>query len=465
MSKYEDCKNKLSEHIEKYNYEYINESALEYMELLDDYLNHNQIKFSSNKVLKREADIKVEKKKFMIDTKTFVMIKKTFPNPDKKGSIEYRIGRVLNTLKQEIPNFMYTFSSFTPESNFMIECINGVTILEDITNSSKLNKHEYAKKYASILLQIFMALFVAFAYYGYVHNDLHSENVMIVEYPTERWITYHLRPLNKKVSVFTKYLPIIIDYGLSQIEDDNQTITITDEFVWLDLKPDYCIPIRDYVKFCYSVGDFPKMNNALKFLFSDHPDLFKLFQYRDINLTYLHDDFGILPSYKRMHNDQHYLKIFRNMEGLYRLTPFDIISHLFKTLPSKFSNFIDIQDSFSIHKMPRFLKYNNEYQSQNQLFYKQLSYLYLKKMMKQNVDIDQFLTQHSAFKESFNKLIDSKIKNLAVQKLSPRRRLSLALSCLDEIYVVNQYSINKKYETILNELYKLYQNHILTTLK
>lgn len=460
MSKYKDCKNKLSSRIEKYNYEYTSESGLEYMELLDNHLSENQIQFTSNKVLKKQAHIKVEKKEFIIDTKTFAMIKKTFPK--RNGQLEYHIGRMLNTLKQEIPNFMYTFSSPTPNTDFMIEYIDGITISQDIAASSGLSEDECNKKYASILLQVFMALFVAFAYYGYVHNDLHQENVMIVTYPTERWITYHLRPLNKKVSIFTKYLPIIIDYGLSQIDENDQQIIMTG-FEQYDLDPNYCIPIRDYVKFCYGLGNSPQIENMLTFLFNDHPSLFNLFLHRASNLTYLSSEYNILPCYKRLLSESARNISIRNLQYLYNLTPFDVISHLFTTLPSKLSNFINIEESFSIHKIPIFLKYSDE-NVQNKMFYKQLSYLYLNKLMQKNVNLSQFSKDYSTFKDSFDQLL-KKINDSAVQRISNRRRLSLALSYLDEIYVVNQHSLNKMYGHTLIELYKLYQNHILSRLK
>lgn len=452
-NKYHECKQNLSERIS--NYEYTSKNALHYMEILDTYLKNNKINIINNNVLKHQAHIKVEKIDALIGKKTYQFIKKTFPKND--GEYEYKVGRVLNQLKNEIPNFMYTFESNSPKKELILEYVNGITISQDILKSSSLSDDEYNKKYASIILQVFIALFTAFSHFGYVHNDLHQENVMIVEYPTERWINYHIRSINKTISIYTKYLPMIIDYGLSQIEEKEGKILITKGFESYELLSNYCIPIRDYVKFGYSLEMCKLKSNVFNLLFNDHPVLYSLFLHSIKNRDYLYDLFNILPSYLSLLGSRD--KSIENMKNLYKLTTYDIILHLFNTLPSKIKNFIVISDvSEKPLNIPTFL-IKDELETE---FYKQLLYLYLCHVTKKKIDRTDFVQSHPSFPQFLNQLLDKRVNsNNKLAKVC----LDNAMSCYEIILLTPDDKLWSSYKIVLKDSYLRYQTYILTYLK
>ena len=155
---------------------------------------------------------------------------------------EFVIGLILNKLRKEAPNFLYTYglvscnSEPNPEFNKdyricegtalsqhnIIEYIKGKPLSSVIMN---INPRELGK----ILLCIFCALQIANERYGFCHYDLHSHNIMIREEPRPVSITYNIN--NKNIIVTTKYVPIIIDYGFSRMEYKGNVYSKPDEHV------------------------------------------------------------------------------------------------------------------------------------------------------------------------------------------------------------------------------------------
>jgi len=175
---------------------------------------------------------------------SYKVIRKTF-DKDSTGLYEYIIGQTLNNLRGEINNFCYTFETPTPEKTILIEHVDGSSLYAEMKRD---NIHNNLEKYHSIFLQVFLALHIAFGRFGFVHNDLHAENILITTFPEERWVDYPIRLINKTFRVKTKYFPTIIDYGLSQVIDQNGKVIMDQDFSLYDLDRKYCIPIRDWTK-------------------------------------------------------------------------------------------------------------------------------------------------------------------------------------------------------------------------
>lgn len=154
-----------------------------------------------------------------------VLAMKTTDNNNTK--YESFIGYAVNTLKSKIPNFMHTYgdiscrsdhnkvcsltSSGKYENKLVIENIIGVSGSDFIDNNvSDLDT-------LNILLQIVNALNVANTEIGFIHNDLHLDNIIIVRLPQPMAIPLYL-PNDEVKYINTKLLVRIIDFGLSRVE-------------------------------------------------------------------------------------------------------------------------------------------------------------------------------------------------------------------------------------------------------
>jgi hypothetical protein len=222
---------------------------------------------------------------------------------------EYEIGRTLNELKGEINNFCYTFESLRPEKGFLIEHIAGKPLAHFILKRSSEND----KKYLAIFLQIFIALYVAFTRFGFVHNDLHSGNVMIVDLGKEEEIVYPIRLLNKTYCIRTRYFPVIIDYGLSQKFSGGKIII--DDMVQHDFTDGYCIPVRDFIRLA---GSGPYIQDILAIL-----DILDTPTMRIIANQY---PYNILPAFSKLRLPVEVKK------RLYQIRHDDIIDRLYSRL-------------------------------------------------------------------------------------------------------------------------------------
>lgn len=122
----------------------------------------------------------------------------------------------INNLIKYIPNFYFIFGFHTIDKyiNIIGEKINGETLL-DYIKSSKFNFHEFL----FILLQISLALQVAQNYCCFVHNDLTPWNIILKRIP-ETTIEYKIN-YNEVISIKTKIIPVIIDYGKAHVIHNN----------------------------------------------------------------------------------------------------------------------------------------------------------------------------------------------------------------------------------------------------
>ena len=115
----------------------------------------------------------------------------------------------INPITKLIPNFMYTYA-YKNNTNYS-EYISDYSFL-DFLLSDNFNFPDYL----SILMQISLALHVAQQETAFTHLDLYPWNIMlkILEHPQ----TIHYRITNSKfIKINTKIIPVIIDYGRSQV--------------------------------------------------------------------------------------------------------------------------------------------------------------------------------------------------------------------------------------------------------
>jgi hypothetical protein len=172
---------------------------------------------------------------------------------------EYVVGNCINIIKEFVPNFIYTFT-FSNLSPILKKSLSENKTFSDLfsfksgTNFKNKMIHSELQNYdnigngcennnrASVLIEfvpngisvqdlikeqeflmdvnynIFCLLFQIYAALVglkdiYTHYDLHLGNIMIVKLPKKVKIIYK----NLKIILYTKYIPVIIDYGRSHI--------------------------------------------------------------------------------------------------------------------------------------------------------------------------------------------------------------------------------------------------------
>jgi len=139
---------------------------------------------------------------------------------------EYFIGvTAVNNLRYKVPNFMYTMGAFIypPEDNscpafVACEKIPGIT-LEKAIRDAKITFEEFL----NIYIQILLALEVAQRSCSFCHYDLHINNVILRTLDKPYCYTVVLNDQRYDVTV-KKYLPVIIDFGITSVKYDDRTI-------------------------------------------------------------------------------------------------------------------------------------------------------------------------------------------------------------------------------------------------
>ena len=211
--------------------------------------------------------INLIKYKNLTDSKIFDTVVKTSREKDADNNFyEFNVGRCINIIKQYYPNFIYTFLYFnlSPTLKSIIEpkgelkrvqytnmeffkkniehikvatkpsnveksdiesgCSNNdraSVLIENIPNGISFDELmidpdfniNYNYNIFSILFQIYSTLWALRKIY--THYDLHSGNVMFVKLPNTIKIVYNI--IGNEYQIFTRFIPVILDYGRSYI--------------------------------------------------------------------------------------------------------------------------------------------------------------------------------------------------------------------------------------------------------
>lgn len=138
---------------------------------------------------------------------------------------EYFIGiTAVNKLRHYVPNFMYTFAACAYPQKKQDKI---VTIVEKIPGDTleyalKNNKLTFTQ-FLCIFLQILLALEIAQRNVHFCHYDLHGGNIILR--PIDKPFIYTIVLDTKRYDItVTDYVPVIIDFGMSTVNDESQTI-------------------------------------------------------------------------------------------------------------------------------------------------------------------------------------------------------------------------------------------------
>lgn len=186
---------------------YISESSFE------DILNTSQKIFSNP-----TTDIS---KARILESNCEIAIKSTDYESKKREIIhEAFIGiNVTNLLIKKIPNFCYIFGMYeNNDKTYLIsEHVEGQT-LQGYINSKEFSISDFDK----ILIQIALALNMAYKRNKFLHYDLTPWNIIIQKFNEPRTIEYEVEGF-RNIKIETKLIPVIIDYGKSMAVVEGQT--------------------------------------------------------------------------------------------------------------------------------------------------------------------------------------------------------------------------------------------------
>lgn len=183
---------------------------------------------------------------------------------------EYIIGRVMNEMRDLIPNYMYTFGIFKGASStaLFLEKIQGASIKASLSNMT-------FQEFLQVFCQLLLAFEVAQRKVGFCHFDTHVDNVILRPVDTPYEYTLSFDETNTQVKVVTNRIPVIIDYGLSCIEGSNRRPEVYRSLRGITKYGIYnaCIPGADAYKFLYSCAMKAKgdLRTAILGLFAFYP--------------------------------------------------------------------------------------------------------------------------------------------------------------------------------------------------
>jgi len=204
--------------------------------------------------------------KFRNNRGTFDTILKTsIQKSSDNNYYEYIVGNCINKFKEYYPNFVYTFNylnlseslkyilyssqsysnlpKFIADANIKNININELqnyfnigkgcennnrasVLIEFIPNSLSINELMTNRNFISsdfnINIELFNILFQIYATLSglkevYTHYDLHLQNIMFIEIPDGKKIQIEYK-IDKIYTIYTSYIPVILDYGRSFVD-------------------------------------------------------------------------------------------------------------------------------------------------------------------------------------------------------------------------------------------------------
>jgi hypothetical protein len=171
----------------------------------------------------------------------FAIMKMQQPNAFKDENLlhEILVGLILNNMREYLPCFMYTyggiFCGYPTEDKLKLDDYDGlcgpgeshsILITENIPGNLTLenfikDKSITEEEKDKVLLMLAFALNEANRKYKFNHGDLHSKNVMVRTLNKVRDFSFVYVDNSSdlyNITIKTKYVPMIIDYGRSNIK-------------------------------------------------------------------------------------------------------------------------------------------------------------------------------------------------------------------------------------------------------
>lgn len=212
-----------------------------------------------------------------------LMIVKSPKDPQNDDLLhEYFIGTFgTNSLRSSIPNFAYILGIFRCSPPYIAEdealtyCQNDdpnnqvyYVLYENVTDSVTLQKFIEDgctwEDYLSILIQVTLALDLAYVNIDFTHYDLHDGNILVKRLPQPIYVPYPIDDIGTRGYLYTQYIATIIDYGFSHIKYNDKHFGAADLSV--GIYPDRSYPLADIFKLLWStVESASKMQGGVEY--------------------------------------------------------------------------------------------------------------------------------------------------------------------------------------------------------
>jgi len=309
--------------------------------------NNNHLNFSTEGVIFKNKNVTITKNK--IDE--FYFISKKLAIPEKDHTHECFVGLfAINKILKFIPNFVYTFG-INDKNDLLLEYNNGMKFY-DYLNSDKFNFDEYL----SILMQLCLCLHFAQQTFLFVHNDLTSWNIMLNFYDKPINIDYIIDS-NKIITVYTKCVPTIIDYGKSHVAYKNIHYGNVNALKFSSIQDMISILVTSM----YHVITTCKLNK------NEYTNLIILSNFMSNSQYCNYATFRNAKQLKTFlsHAKKHSNLIHSNKYNLEEKTPMDIFTYINNRIPSHTLKFKE--------KKTCFISYMNNKHYAKQIYYKILS--------------------------------------------------------------------------------------------
>lgn len=213
-----------------------------WMEGMRMYLEKNESKFTNTKQLysNKTKNVSVFETK-LNDTlsENLFIVKELKGSSEKYKDIvnEIFVGKILNNLIREIPNFRYTYALKTISQE---NCLGVFENCRGDTFQQYIQKGCSVEKFYEILLIVCLALCVAQERHGFTHFDLYPWNVIIKKIPKQ---TIYYQFKEHIFTVETDIIPVIIDYGKSNVQYKGLHFGTLKPFEMNTIQDCYCIVI------------------------------------------------------------------------------------------------------------------------------------------------------------------------------------------------------------------------------
>jgi hypothetical protein len=217
---------------------------------------------------------------------------------------ELFVGKILNNVIREIPNFRYTYCAID-NNQIVLENVVGETFQNYIQNGCSI------EKFNEILLIICLALSVAQEKYGFVHFDLYPWNIIIKKIPKQK-IYYQFK--EHCFTVETDTIPVIIDYGKSNVQYNGMHYGTLKPFEMNTIQDFYCVIIS---------GVYEIFKRYIKLSENDKKYLIYIMSFFDDNLKNENDLLKFVSQNKKFNE-----MIYGDKCVIKSKTPFEVFLHL-----------------------------------------------------------------------------------------------------------------------------------------
>lgn len=227
---------------------------------------------------------------------------------------EVLVGLALNTIRDKVPNFMYTYGYTSCSPPVVVgkdvselcarDSDSSVAMFEYVQNSVSIREFIQTSTYQElgvVMEQIVYALKYANHTLGFVHGDLHAGNILVRKFDQE----IPVQTLSGEQR--SKFLPVMIDYGFSTVRldgiDFRSVNDSTSHFIGLKYLEPKAAPVDVYriiVVLHNYILEGPKSHidaaDKLKVL----SELYHKLGYGDIKKSTTPDVYGPVVIYKMM---------------------------------------------------------------------------------------------------------------------------------------------------------------------